>query len=132
VDDDPSRQEVRLRQGQSQIWEWRSRVPWIDYAHTDSLKVARIPRHNRQAMHQRSGRDESIAIGTRIWHMESSASLSNSSVNRQNATGECGQNMSVHPSAQNLALLPVASFDEKDAYLQFQYRDCREIEARCR
>jgi hypothetical protein len=37
--------------------------------------MAHIPGHNRHAMNERSGCDESIQIGARIWHMERRASL---------------------------------------------------------
>ena len=77
-----------------------SRYPRIDKAHARRLKIVCIPRHDREAMYERSGRDEAIAIRPRIWHMQSSASLGNRSVNRQNMAGEGGQNMPIHPGAE--------------------------------
>lgn len=47
--------------------------------------MARIPGHNRHAMNERSGCDESIPIGARIWHMERCASLGHNGIDRQNS-----------------------------------------------
>jgi hypothetical protein len=62
--------------------------------------------------------------------VERGAPLGNSSINRKDATFERGQNMAIHPGSKNRALLRVAPFYEEDSYLQFQYWDRTQIEAR--
>jgi hypothetical protein len=54
------------------------------------------------------------------------ASLGDGGINRKDTTGECGQDVTIHPRAKDCALLFVAAVfvtptDEKDSDLQFQY-----------
>ncbi|MGB8322631.1 MAG: hypothetical protein WCE52_06685 [Candidatus Acidiferrum sp.] len=80
-----------------------------------------ISGHNRHAVNEGSGRDESITIGARTGHVERGAPLGNSSIDRKDAAVERGQNMAIHPGSKDRALLPVPPLDEEDSYLQFQY-----------
>ena len=108
----------------------RSRFPWIDKVGSSDLKVVRIPRNDCEAVYERGGRDEGIAIRPGIRHVEGSASLSDGRVNWQNAIYERGQDVPIHPGAEDLALPSVSSCDEQDAYFQLQYRDYGQVEAR--
>jgi hypothetical protein len=65
-----------------------SNLPRVDNGYTGCLEMAHIPGHNRHAMNERSGCDESIPIGARIWHMERCASLGHNGIDRQNPSGE--------------------------------------------
>jgi len=83
--------------------------------------MAYVASHDRHTVDKRRSGDESVTIRSRIGHMKGRASLSNRGVNRQNATGKRGQNVSVHPTPKNFALLLVSTLDEKDSYFQLQY-----------
>ena len=65
-----------------------SNLPRVDNGYTGCLEMARIPGHNRHAMNERSGCDESIPIGARIWHIERGASLGHNGIDSQNSPGE--------------------------------------------
>ncbi len=95
----------------------RSGVPGVNDGHTRGLKVMHISRHNRHVVNKGSGRDESVTIRARTGHVEPSAPLGNSSINRKDATVEGGQNMAIHPGSKNRTLFPVTPFDEQDSYL---------------
>jgi hypothetical protein len=99
----------------------RSGLPGVNYRHTYGLKMIHIAGHNRHAVNQGGGRDESVTIGARTGHVESGAPLGNSSINRKDAAVERGQNMAIHPGSKDRALLRVTPFYEEDSYLQFQY-----------
>jgi hypothetical protein len=50
--------------------------------------MAHISGYNRHAVDERRGRNESIAIGSRIRNMEGCATLGHNSINRKYAVGE--------------------------------------------
>jgi hypothetical protein len=81
------------------------RLPGVNYGHACGLKVIHISGHNRHAVNKGSGHDESVTIAARTGHVERGAPLSNSSINRKDATVERGQNMA--PPLLAIALLPM-------------------------
>jgi hypothetical protein len=70
------------------LFDTPSNLPRVDNGYTGLLEMAHIPGHDRHAMNECSGCDESIPIGARIWHMERCASLGHNGIDRQNSPGE--------------------------------------------
>jgi hypothetical protein len=99
----------------------RSGLPGVNYGHACGLKVIDISGHNRHAVNEGGGRDESVTIGAGTGHVERGAALGNSSINGKDATVERGQNTAIHPGSTNRARFPVTPFDEEDPYLAFRY-----------
>ena len=91
--------------------------------------MARVSGHDRHAMNECSGANESISIQARSWNVECSASLCHSGIDSQDAASKSRQHVRVHPRTQDLALLLVATLDEKNPNLQFQDRDYGQVEA---
>ena len=102
-------------------FDWCSPLPRVNYGDPRCLKMTQIPRHNCHSMNERSRCDESIPIRARIWHMKRGTPLSNNGINGQDATGEGRQDVTVDPGSKDRALFPVALFDQKGSYLEFQY-----------
>lgn len=103
------------------IFHWCSLLPGIHDGDTGCLKVTLIPGHYRHLMHHGGGCDQSIAIRAWVWHMECSATLSHHGVDRQDASGKRGQDVTIDPAAKDRALLRIAPLDQKSSYLQLQY-----------
>ncbi len=65
-----------------------SLLPRVYYCYAYRLKVAHISGYNRHVVDERRGRNESIAIGSRVWNVEGCATLGYNSINRKYASGE--------------------------------------------
>ena len=86
--DDGSRADLGALFQIGRLFDTPSNLSRVDNGYTGCLEMARIPGHNRHAMNERSGFDESSPIGARIWHIERGASLGHNGINRQNSPGE--------------------------------------------
>ena len=68
-------------------------------------------------MDECGGGNEGIAVGARVGYVERRATLCYRSVNRQDATQECGNYVLIHPGTKHRTLLLIATFKQKDSYL---------------
>ena len=74
--------------------------PGIEGWDASRLKVGNVARYDSHAVYKRRRSDQPITDRARVWYMEPCATLRNSHVDGQNATGEGGQDVSVQPRSK--------------------------------
>jgi hypothetical protein len=78
------------------------------------------------AVNQGGGRDEGVALGSRVGYVQSGTLARHVQVHRQNAAGEGRQDLLFQPRPQQAALLAVAAFGQQHAGFQLEDGDGRD------